>query len=107
MSYTSGTGLSEKTLDFICGILAEYQSVSQAVVFGSRAKGTFREGSDIDLCLKTDTGFSHEDLLHISRAFEESSLPYKFDILVYDTLSNRELIRHIQQIGVPVYNRQV
>jgi predicted nucleotidyltransferase len=107
MSDTSKTGLSQNTLDFIRRILAQYQSVSQAVIFGSRAKGTFREGSDIDLCLKTDTGFSHEDLLHISRAFEESALPYEFDILVYGALSNRELVQHIQQVGVPVYNRQV
>ncbi|MCK9171633.1 MAG: nucleotidyltransferase domain-containing protein [Treponema sp.] len=107
MRDTSITGLSQNTLDFIRSILVQYQSVSQAVIFGSRAKGTFREGSDIDLCLKTDTGFSHEDLLHIRRAFDESALPYEVDILLYETLSNRDLVQHIQQVGIPVYNRQV
>jgi predicted nucleotidyltransferase len=102
----NSTGLSDKTITFIRSVMEKYPGVASAVLFGSRAKGSFREASDIDLCLKTTGSFSYDDFLHIHRDFEESLLPYEFDILEYRTLTNSELIRHIDQVGIPLYIRK-
>lgn len=101
------TGLSQRTLNFITSTMQKYSGVEKAILFGSRAKGTFREGSDIDLCLKTDSSFSHEDLLHIMRDFEESSVPYNSDILVYSRLKNEDLVQHINQCGICLYEKGI
>jgi predicted nucleotidyltransferase len=44
-------GLSEGTLARIRGVLASHAEVERAVLYGSRAQGNYRDGSDIDLCL--------------------------------------------------------
>lgn len=96
-------GLSDKTLHTIDTILKNYRGIKQAVLYGSRAKGTYRKGSDIDLALKTETSFSFADLLHIAGDFEDSDMPYFVDISVYDELANPDLKEHIDRVGQTIY----
>ncbi|MFA6937603.1 MAG: nucleotidyltransferase domain-containing protein [Treponema sp.] len=103
---TSNTGLDQKTLSTISSTLEKYPHVAKAILFGSRAKGNFKEGSDIDLCLKTDEGFTHSDTIHIMQDFEDSYLPYEFDVLVYKELSNEELKNYIDKVGITIYARR-
>ena len=98
-------GLSEKSFDTLQGAIAASRGVVRAKVFGSRAKGCNREGSDIDLCLYVDDSFSVKDKLNLIRKFEESTLPYKVDVLVFTELENESLKEHIEQVGVTVYER--
>jgi predicted nucleotidyltransferase len=97
-------GLSEKTLTTINSILQKYPGIKQAILYGSRAKGNYRNGSDIDISLKTDVTFTRTNLLHISGDFDDSDLPYFVDVSNYDKLSNSDLKSHIDRVGKVLYS---
>ena len=96
-------GLPDKTYTILISIFQKYPGIKQAILYGSRAKGNFRRGSDIDLSLKTDDTFTRTDLLHISGDFDDSDLPYFVDISIYDKLSNPDLKAHIDRVGRVLY----
>lgn len=96
-------GLDEDTLQEIYRILSRYDEVREAVLYGSRAKGNYKPFSDIDLTLKGDV--SLDTLLDVMREFDESSLPYMFDVSIFNSLTNKELIEHIARCGKKIYER--
>jgi predicted nucleotidyltransferase len=96
-------GLSERTLDTLYSIFSKYPGIRQAILYGSRAKGNYRNGSDIDLSLKTDDTFVRADLLRISGDFDDSDMPYFVDVSIYDGLSNPDLKAHIDRVGKILY----
>ena len=96
-------GLPERTLNTLVSIFRKYPGIRQAVLYGSRAKGKYRRGSDIDISLKTDT-FTRTDLLRIAGDFDDSDMPYFVDVSIYDQLSNPELKAHIDRVGKVLYN---
>ena len=96
-------GLSDRTLDTLNTIFRKYPGIKQAVLYGSRAKGNYRRGSDIDLALKTGDDFTFTDLLHIAGDFDDSDMPYFVDVSIYDGLSNPELKAHIDRVGKLLY----
>jgi len=96
-------GLSDRTLDRLNAIFRKYPGIKQAVLYGSRAKGKYRNGSDIDLSLITDNTFTRSELLHITGDFDDSDIPYFVDVLIYDKLSNPDLKAHIDRVGKILY----
>lgn len=96
-------GLSDKTLATLDSIFRKYPGVKQAVIYGSRAKGKYKRGSDIDLSLKTDMSFVHADLLRIGNDFDDSDIPYFVDVSIYEKLSNPDLKAHIDRVGKILY----
>jgi predicted nucleotidyltransferase len=96
-------GLSEYTINTITAILAKRPAIKEAILFGSRAKGNYREGSDIDLSLITDDSFGYHDLLHLKGDFDDSNLPYYFDVNILKTLKNESLRDHITRVGKVLY----
>ena len=96
-------GLSDRTIGTLNAIFRKYPGIKQAVLYGSRAKGNYRTGSDIDLALKTGDDFTFTDLLHIAGDFDDSDMPYFVDVSVYDRLSNPELKAHIDRVGEVLY----
>lgn len=95
-------GLSARDRDSIYSILKKYKDITSVILFGSRAKGTFKKGSDIDLAIFTES-VSEEIILKLKEDFEESSLPYRVDIVHYPTLTHQELKNHIDRVGVSFY----
>lgn len=95
-------GLSEQTLLSIRGILASFPSVEQAILYGSRAKGTYRAGSDIDLTL-LGNGLDEHQLAAIAGQLEESDIPYCVDLSLKAQIDNPSLLAHIKQVGVVFY----
>jgi len=95
-------GLSEDTLSRIHEVLAAHAEVEQAVLYGSRAKGNFRESSDIDLCL-IGAGISLTQQLQIESELDDLLLPYKIDLSRFHALDNPALIDHIRRVGVAIY----
>ena len=91
-------GLEEQTIFLIFG---KYPEVEEVILYGSRAKGNFKPFSDIDITLKGK--ISPETLLSINCAFSESSLPYLFDISIFNDLNNQNLIDHINRWGKVIY----
>jgi predicted nucleotidyltransferase len=97
-------GLSDNTLTTLNAIFQKYPDINQAVLYGSRAKGNYKRGSDIDLSLKTGSGFVFTDLLRIANDFDDSDIPYFVDVSIYDRLSNPDLKAHIDRVGKVLYS---
>lgn len=95
-------GLNAETVAQIHGVLARYPEVEQALLYGSRAKGNYRDGSDIDLCLVGET-LTLTQMLKIENELDDLLLPYKIDLSLFHVLDNAELIDHIRRAGVVFY----
>jgi predicted nucleotidyltransferase len=98
-------GLSDRSLETVKKLLAKYPGIRSAVLYGSRAKGSYKNGSDIDLTLHTDDAFTHADLLRLMGDFDDSDLPYMVDVSDYRKLQNENLKDHIRQVGKVLYER--
>ena len=98
-------GLSERTFSTLYSIFKKYPGIKQVILYGSRAKGKYRRGSDIDLALKTDDTFSRTNLLRIAGDFDDSDLPYFVDVSIYDKISNPDLKTHIDRVGKVLYTK--
>lgn len=91
-------GLPEATLSIVRAILGRYAKVDKAILYGSRAMGTFKTGSDIDLTL-VGSNLDFSALASISSDFDESEIPYKVDLSLFAHIDNANLIEHIQRVG--------
>ncbi len=98
-------GLSELTLATVRSILADYPEIEQAILYGSRAKGTYRKGSDIDLTL-VGAGLDHRLLTQIAGRLDDSSIPYQVDLSLKSGIDNPNLLAHIERVGVVFYQRK-
>ena len=98
-------GLSAGTLEQICSTLARFPQVAQGVLYGSRAKGNFKPGSDIDLTLRGE-GLTLSLLGDIDAALDDLLLPYEIDLSIYDQLGHAELVAHIDRVGRVIYQKQ-
>ena len=96
--------LSPQTVERIQDVLSHHPEVRRAVLFGSRAKGTARPGSDIDLALYGD-GLDWRVLGRIEDELDDLLLPYSFSLLHHDARTDAELAAHIARVGLPFYQR--
>lgn len=98
-------GLTVDDLQVISHVFSEQPAVKNAILFGSRAKGNFRQGSDIDIAL-TGESITFQDVSRLSYILnEETNLPYKIDLLNYHTITEPDLKAHIDRIGIEIYKR--
>ena len=92
-------GLSPRSLKMIKDTFALFPEIKEAIIFGSRAMGNYKKGSDVDIALKGN--ITQETLVKIYvKLDQELPLPYKFDLVNYQSISNEELKTHIDQYGV-------
>jgi len=98
-------GLNDRDIQTLFGILNKYDEVKKVYLYGSRAKGTHKLGSDIDLAIMNE-GVSEKIIRTIKSEIEESSLPYFVDITNFTTLNHKELAEHIQRVGVSFYTNK-
>ncbi len=96
------SGLSLASIDSIRSVLSRYPRVVRALVYGSRAKGTYRNGSDIDLAL-FGAALTQHDLLAIDTAIEALDLPYNVDLAIFDAIEDPALRSHIERVGKQLY----
>jgi predicted nucleotidyltransferase len=95
-------GLQQNTLDAICSVFEKFPQLEKVIIYGSRAKGNYRNGSDIDLtCFGDELNLS---ILHkIENKIDDLLLPYTFDISIFSQISNENLIEHIERVGKTFY----
>jgi predicted nucleotidyltransferase len=94
-------GLSSNELALIQGVFKRFPGITQAKLFGSRAKGTHLPGSDVDLALWGQVdGLSAES---IRSELDDLPLPYHYDVLSYQDIKLETLREHIERVGVVVY----
>lgn len=97
-------GFQQSDLAIIVSVLQKYPEVDEAVLFGSRAKGNYKTGSDVDIALKGEH-LTAEITSNISYQLnEETPLPYKFDVLNYHVISNTDLKEHIDRVGIRFFS---
>ena len=96
-------GLPPSTVDTIRQILADVPAVEKAVIYGSRAKGNYRPGSDIDLTLFGDA-LDLNTLGQIATRLDESPIPYQVDLSIFKLIEHEGLREHIERAGQLFYD---
>ena len=99
-------GLQDRDMMHILDAIRSFPEISQVVLFGSRAKGNHKPASDVDLAIKGasvtyETAVKLADILN-----EEKPLPYFFDVIHYEGISDPRLIEHIDRAGVLLYSEE-
>jgi len=98
-------GLKEETIAKICSVFEKNPDVLKVTIYGSRAKGNYRIGSDIDLTL-FGTNLDYNLLKTIEDEIDELDTPYLFDISIYNNLGSESLKEHIDRVGKTFYTRK-
>ena len=95
--------MSDDVIHGIRNVFRGFPELEQVVLYGSRAMGNYRNGSDIDIALK-GTELNLHVMNRISLSLDDLMLPYTFDISIFDHIDNEELIDHIARKGVVFYS---
>ena len=98
-------GLSPATVEAVASVLRRFPPVEEAILFGSRAKGVARPGSDIDLAL-VGPGLDWSLLGCVEGALDDTLLPYRFSLATLDSATDPDLRAHILRVGQPFYRRE-
>lgn len=96
-------GLSDIVINELRDVFRKYGNIEKVLIFGSRSKGNFREGSDIDLAA-VGTDITPQQLFEISLDIENLDLLYQVDLLNYNTHKDTPIGRHIDRVGQVFYS---
>jgi predicted nucleotidyltransferase len=102
---TERHGIPKETLDQINGVLARFPEVNRAILFGSRAKGTHRRGSDIDLALVGD-GLDWRTVGRIDTALDDLPTPYGFSLVIVNERLDPAVAAHVRRVGIPLFQKR-
>ncbi len=97
-------GLKDNVIQEIGGVFSQYPQIQKAILYGSRAKGNYRNGSDIDLTLQGE-GLTLTMLFRIETELDDLMLPYKIDLSILHKISNPDLVAHIERVGLDFYQK--
>jgi predicted nucleotidyltransferase len=89
MSSINFFGLSETVYIKITGLIRQFPEFKKVLIFGSRARGSFKEGSDIDLAV-SGKKITYKDLRKFKIAYDNLNIPYQLDLVHYETIDNPE-----------------
>ena len=95
-------GLNQEVLNYLCTIFSDQPAIEKAILYGSRAKGTHRPYSDVDITL-TGQNVNLGVLNKVSHQIDELDLPWMFDISSMSQISNPDLLDHINRAGLEIY----
>ena len=97
-------GLTDMELGKLHDAFSQFGDIETVVLYGSRAKGNHKPFSDVDITLMGDT-LTHNRRNQLSASVDDLSLPYQFDISIFHTLTNPDLIDHIKRVGIIIYQK--
>lgn len=92
-------GLTQKELEILKSVFQKFDEINEVILFGSRALGTHKKSSDIDLAIKGKVNINTLSKLKYTLE-EDTILPYFFDVVIYDNIKNIELKNHIDEFGI-------
>jgi len=95
-------GLKQRDIDNIQNALIQFPEIEQALVFGSRAKGNSKPGSDVDLAVK-GSEITPETITRLRSTLNDMPLPYFFDVIDYKGIENKDLTDHIDRVAKTIY----
>lgn len=97
-------GLKDQTIEKIQQVFMSFHQIDEVILYGSRAKGNYRPGSDIDLTLKGKE-LNQSVIYEVDVKLDDLLLPYLFDVSIYHQIDNPDLIDHINRVGVVFYKK--
>ncbi len=95
-------GIPERTKNELLNYFKSKPEIEKVVLYGSRAKGNFHNGSDIDFAIWTD---EHDKISSISDDLDNLPTPYKFDVTDYKILSHQGMKNNIDNDGILFYKK--
>lgn len=95
-------GLTSCEIEEITKTLKKFPTIDNAVLFGSRAMGNYKPGSDIDIAIYSK-GLSFDEFLALKIAMEELNILQKLDLVRHETIENADLLDHINRVGIELY----
>jgi predicted nucleotidyltransferase len=98
-------GLPPSAVQKICAVFSRYPQVKKAILYGSRAKGNYQNGSDIDLTLRGGADLTLNVVYKILDDLDELLLPYTIDLSIFDDIGDPDVIGHIQRVGIAFYQK--
>ena len=98
------TGLEAIVFEKMNTIFSKYHEIESVELYGSRAMGNYKTASDIDLTLKGTIDLSLQ--FKIEFDLDDLMFPYKFDISIYNKISNQEFLEHIKRVGIVIYKKE-
>jgi predicted nucleotidyltransferase len=97
-------GLSEEAVEKMREVFSSFPVVEEVVIYGSRAKGNFKIGSDIDITLIGEK-LTHNILSRINTKLDDLLLPYIIDTSLLTSIDNKDLLDHISRVGKVFYKK--
>lgn len=98
-------GLNENVIAKINDAFSSIDELEQVILYGSRAKGNYKPTSDIDLTLKGEK-INTTILGRISWALDDLMLPYTFDLSIFHHVTQKDLLEHIERVGIIFYEKK-
>lgn len=95
-------GLSDFVIADLQNVFKSFPAIDEVLIFGSRAKGNYRDGSDIDLALVSKAPISYNDMMDIKIKIDDLGLLYKVDLVDYYKKKGTPLGNHIDRVGKPL-----
>ena len=83
-------------------VLVSHKNIEKVILYGSRAKGTNRMYSDVDIVLVGEK-INNREYTNIIQEIDDLLLPFIFDISVYYSIKDSNLIESINRTGVIIY----
>lgn len=98
-------GLSNWTMTDLRTVFSHHPDIKKVILFGSRAKGNYRTGSDIDLALVGDKPIEHKELIQIYNDIDDLGLLYGIDLVDYTKNKGKPIGDHIDRTGKMFFQR--
>ncbi len=100
-------GITEKSFSIILNTLKEHEEIERAVIFGSRAMGNYKKGSDIDIAIY-GANILPESSMNLSGKLNEASpIPYCIDVVSPQFVKDKDIIQHIEKFGKVFYLKEI
>ncbi|CAN5211404.1 nucleotidyltransferase domain-containing protein [soil metagenome] len=97
-------GLDQDVLKHILTVFESFTEIEKVVLYGSRAKGNYRPGSDIDLTFKGKVTL--QILNAVANKLDDLLLPYQFDLSIHSKIDSDSLLEHIERVGIVIYPKK-
>ena len=99
-------GLPSSAVEKLKLVFKHHAKIKKVIIYGSRAKGTYRAGSDIDLCVVAPEWDLHA-LFTLENEIDDLLLPWKIDLSLKHKIDNPDLLHHIETIGIEFYSKTI
>ena len=98
-------GINNDDMTKLGSVFSAEPRVEEVILYGSRAKGTYRQSSDVDLTLKGE-GLTTTWLMSLSVKIDDLLLPYEVDLSILEHIDNLDLINHINRVGKVIFSNE-